>query len=186
MLNRPQHWKPEGLIKRITDNASVQSWLTTKGSLTARLKTQCPALQVLVLSQRLEVPLNNEANALQMQQNEQAWVRCVLLQCDEHNWVYARTVIPAFNPQNPWESLQKLGNKPLGEVLFEMPSIKRTPFAFSKLPLGTWPYLNKSLEAGQKNKPSFARRSVFIQQDSPLLLTEVFLPGLFSSENDQV
>ena len=181
MLNRPQHWKPEGLIKRITDNETVQSWLSTKGSLTARLREGCPKIEVHILSERLEVPLNNEAIALKMHSSEQAWVRCVLLRCDQENWIYARTVISNFNSQNPWESLQKLGNKPLGDVLFETPSIKRTAFAFSKLPLATWPYLTKQLASGQKTLPSFARRSVFLQQDAPLLLTEVFLPGLFKT-----
>ncbi len=183
MLNRPQHWKPEGLIKRITDDSAIQSWLSTKGSLTARLRQQCPELKVQILSERLEVPLHNELLALQMQANEQAWVRCVLLQCEQQNWVYARTVIPNLNAQNPWESLQKLGDKPLGEVLFEMPTIQRTPFAFAKLPLQSWPYLKPSLAKDQHSKPSFARRSVFLQQQAPLLLTEVFLPGLLNSEH---
>jgi len=184
MRNRPQHWKPEGLVKRITDDETIQSWLIHQGSLTKRLRERCPTIQVHILSERLEVPLNNETNALKIHRNEQAWVRCVLLKCDEQSWVYARTVIPNFNRDNPWESLQKLGNKPLGEVLFEMPSIKRTPFALSKLPLNTWPYLMASLKTDQKSHAGFARRSVFLQEDSPLLLTEVFLPGLLSLKTD--
>ncbi|MEA3404826.1 MAG: chorismate lyase, partial [Pseudomonadota bacterium] len=86
MQNRPQHWKPEGLVKRITDVEGIQSWLTTKDSLTAKLRNQCPGIQVKILSERLEVPLSNEANALKMHSNELAWIRCVLLQCEDQNW----------------------------------------------------------------------------------------------------
>lgn len=179
MLNRPQHWKPESLIKRISQDEQTISWLTTQGSLTQRLKAQCEQLKVIVLSEKYELPLVNEQNALKMAPTQQAWIRCVLLQCAENKWVYARTVIPNMQTDNPWASLQKLGNKPLGEVLFEMPSIQRTPFAFADLALSTWPHLAPHLPQTQNRQNSVARRSVFIQTDAPLLLTEVFLPGLF-------
>ena len=180
MPNRPQNWKPHSLLSRITDDKKVRSWLTSQGSLTLRLRQHCPDINVQVLSESLQVPLVSEATALNMANNERAWVRCVLLKCHQQSWVYARTVIPNFNPSNPWQPLQKLGNKPLGEVLYQMPSIERTPFEFCKQPLNAWPLLNSTLGVYQDNPSSFARRSVFLQQASPLLLTEVFLPGLFN------
>lgn len=176
---RSTFWKPLGLIARVSTSRPVQNWLKTPGSLTARLKSQCPNLEVVVLSEQFEVPLLSESQKLGLQYNEEAWVRCVALKCQNHNWIYARTIIPDLNPQNPWQELKSLGNKPLGEVLFDMPSIKRSPFEFSKDTLAYWPYLMNHLNNQTlAYKPSFARRSVFKQNGAPLLLTEVFLPAL--------
>ncbi len=175
---RPSFWKPARLIQRITRSSTIQSWLNTKESLTQRLRQHCPDLHVLVLSEQTERPLLDESTALGLQPNDQAWVRCVLLQCQNQNWVYARTVIPNLSQESPWTSLQKLGNQPLGEVLFELPSIQRTPFEFTSQALSNWPYISEQLGAEQSQGKGYARRSIFTQKGAPLLLTEIFLPGL--------
>ncbi|BCN94427.1 putative chorismate pyruvate-lyase [Thiomicrorhabdus immobilis] len=176
---QPQFWKPSGLLRRISPSRKIQSWLTTPTSLTAKLRVLCPDLQVVILSEEFEIPLLNESQKLGLNRNEEAWIRCVLLKCHGKSWVYARTVIPKLDEHNPWHHLQKLGNKPLGEVLFDLPSIQRSPFEFSKNALSFWPYLIENLDVNEAaNLPGFARRSVFKQQNAPLLLTEVFLPGL--------
>lgn len=180
-------------------STALQSWLNTPGSLTARLRQQCAHLQVIVLAEGFTTPMPFEITRLNLgfkveQTIDQAWVRCVLLQCPSvnhsnpnnahnkpaQNWVYARTVIPNFTPQNPWANLQTLGNQPLGEILFEYPNIQRTPFAFFNPPLHIWPHLNPQPEGTQK---AYARSSIFTQINAPqnvypLHLTEVFLPGL--------
>jgi chorismate--pyruvate lyase len=132
-------------------------------------------------SLKTERPLLDESTALGMHPNDLAWVRCVLLQCADQNWIYARTVIPNLTAESPWGALQKLGNKPLGDVLFELPSIQRTPFEFTSQALTTWPYLSKQLEPDESQGKGYARRSIFTQKGAPLLLTEVFLPGLVES-----
>ena len=175
----PQFWKPKALIRRITASKELQNWLTIQTSLTAKLKIICPELEVVILSEKLETPLRNESQKLGMQMDEQAWVRCVLLKCAQNNWVYARTIIPNLTVENPWYELQNLGTKPLGEVLFESPSIQRSDFEFASNKLDFWPYLISNYETNSlANKSGFARRSIFKQQNAPLLLTEVFLPGL--------
>ncbi|VAW45096.1 Chorismate--pyruvate lyase [hydrothermal vent metagenome] len=177
MPTRPFFWKPAKLIQRISAVKNTQNWLTTKGSLTTQLRQLCPELEVVILSEKLERPLANEAQSLGLQPSEPAWIRCVLLQGGAENWVYARTVIPHFLESNPWFHLQQLGNKPLGEVLFQDSAIQRTPFTFARHPLTNWPYL--PLSSDQESKVvGYARRSVFTQQQAPLLLTEVFLPSL--------
>jgi chorismate--pyruvate lyase len=197
-------------------SAAMQSWLATAGSLTARLRQHCPNLQVIVLAEGFDTPMPFEVERLQagvdvnlgtlqnrdipsqdrQSQNnyDQAWVRCVLLQCpaplgslgvrgarDSLNWVYARTVIPNLTPHNPWANLQSLGNQPLGEILFDNPQIQRTAFEFLNPPLSAWPYLSHHLGAPLNTQNAPARCSVFTQPNAPqhpLHLTEVFLPGL--------
>lgn len=174
----PSFWKPASLICRITSEPHTKAWLNTPNSLTKKLRVPCPTLTVEVLSETLDRPLLDEAKALAIHPQESAWIRCVVLKCGDDNWIYARTIIPNFTQTNPWYTLQNLGTKPLGDVLFELPSIKRTEFEFSKQRLKTWPHLNKHLNAQQTNMTGYARRSIFRQQDAPLLLTEVFLPNL--------
>ncbi len=175
---RPVFWKPAGLIQRITPIKLIQNWLSTKDSLTAKLRQLDPKLEVIVLSEKLEQPMVNEAQSLGLPPQEPTWVRCVLLKGGGKNWVYARTVIPHFSETNPWVHLQNLGNQPLGEILFQDSSIQRTPFTFSNPPLDTWPYLSSQITIERYPEKGYARRSVFTQQQAPLLLTEVFLPCL--------
>ncbi|MBO1927780.1 chorismate lyase [Thiomicrorhabdus sp. 6S2-11] len=181
---RPQFWKPAGLLSRITPSRKIHDWLKTPTSLTAKLRNLCPELEVQVLSECFEAPLVSEAQKLGLAMDEEVWIRCVLLKCNGNHWVYARTVIPAMGPHNPWQELQKLGNKPLGEVLFEMPSVKRSSFEFSKDSLNYWPHLMPHMNNPMLGKlPGFARRSIFEERGAPLLLTEVFLPGLLSPKD---
>jgi chorismate--pyruvate lyase len=176
---RPQFWKPLGLITRVTPSRPIQNWLKTPSSLTAKLKDLCPNLEVVVLSEKWEVPMVNEAQQLGLEIDQEVWVRCVFLKCHDRFWIYARTVIPDLSPNNPWQELQNLGNKPLGEILFDMPSVKRSAFEFSKDSLAIWPHLMDNLQDKTlAQKPGFARRSSFKQKGAPLLLTEVFLPSL--------
>lgn len=177
------HWKPARLIRRVIRDRKTQTLLTFNTSLTAKLRSCCTNLQVVILSETIELPMISEAIRLGLDNNEEAWVRCVLLQCADQNWIYARTVIPKLEVQNPWYSLQTLGTKPLGEILFETPNIQRTDFEFAKSQHMTWPHFMQTLPAGHITTESFARRSVFIKDQHPLLLTEVFLPDLLSKVN---
>jgi len=172
----PQHWKPEKLIRRITNNQKLINWLNLKTSLTAKLRRECAELRVEILSETYEEPMLSEAQALGLSITDKAWVRCVLLKCQNQNWVYARTIIPNLQPQNPWHELQTLGTKPLGEILFEMNNIDRSPFGFGQDLISVWPHLNTQISPAKQKKMGYARRSLFQRQQHPLLLTEVFLP----------
>lgn len=146
-------------------------WLTDRGSLTAKLKQHCQRFHVELLQQRDERPLPSELHALKLPQNSYCWVRTVLLYCDDAPVVYARTVIPHMRQQNPWQALRQLGNQPLGELLFQLPNIQRTPFEYARhTPNARWPHLPDT-----PHTPRYARRCQFHQKNAPLLLTELFL-----------
>jgi chorismate--pyruvate lyase len=178
-LQKPEFWKPFRLIQRITKATHIQKWLKTPNSLTAKLKALCPDLQVIVLSEAYEEPLLSEAQKLGIAPNQKIWIRCVILKGAGKHLIYARTLIPNLDAQNPWYELQALGNKPLGEVLFEMPNIQRSEFEFSANKLDYWPLLINAINSEEyADKTGFARRSLFHKKGAPLLLTEVFLPEL--------
>ncbi|QCU91029.1 chorismate--pyruvate lyase family protein [Thiomicrorhabdus sediminis] len=175
-------WKPASLLQRLQPTPEIADWLKTKQSLTARIRQLCPNMKVIVLSEKMERPLLDEAKALGLPFDDNAWVRCVLLQCNQHSWVYARTVIPNLDMDNPWHQLQHLGDKPLGEVLFEQSNIERSNFEFCSQPISEWPYLAENVNYPNLQWRSFGRRSLFTKQQNPLLLTEVFLPALFEKQ----
>ncbi len=174
-MNHPKttHWKPCSVWQRFNLTIEAKNWLVNTPSLTAKIRYSCPDMTVEILSEKWQRPLNFEAKALRLKQGEFAWVRCVLLKCNHDNWIYARTVIPKMQTGNPWFALKKLGNQPLGEILFSLKQVKRSPFLLLKS-FSSWPYL-------PKQKPRLARQSIFTQKNHKLLLTEVFLEPTLKS-----
>lgn len=158
------NWKTAHSVNALTDNPHHQAWLLERGSLTLRLKKTCPDLSVQVLEQGLTSALPDEYQRLNLKPNQPVWLRCVKIKCADLPLIYARTVIPNFNADNPWQQIQTLGTKPLGEILFSRHDLKRSDFEFCNS--GHWPNLAQAY---------LARRCVFEQQGFPLLLTEVFL-----------
>lgn len=92
--------------------------------------------------------------------------------------VFAHSVLPLPGLRGPWQGLSKLGNKPLGAALFANPLIKRTPLAFKKLGTRDPLYLRACQILTATPPQLWARRSIFSLKDSPILVTEVFLPDI--------
>ncbi|MDP4622491.1 MAG: chorismate lyase [Hydrogenophaga sp.] len=164
-------WHPASALPCLTANAELQSWAFERGSLTRRLRQHWPDTRVQVLSEGLTPPLPHEAQALGLATGEAAWVRCVCLIGGDQARIYARTVIPCWDAQNPWAEVQRLGDQPLGELLFTLPDLERSPFEWALN--AAWP---EAMAQPNANCPEvLARRCSFVRQRAPLLLTEVFL-----------
>jgi len=159
------------LFQRLLIPPLLKPWLLDKGSLTEKLRNQFGDIEVEVLSECLETPMVTESMQLGLATDAKAWVRCVCLSAEQVPLIYARTVIPNWQPNNPWYQLKQLGNRPLGEVLFQIPHLQRTPFELSRHRCEYWPHL----KTDSPQALTFARRSIFKQQQAPLLLTEAFL-----------
>ena len=164
-------WHPASALPRLTASAELQSWALERGSLTRRLRQHWPDTRVQVLSEGLTPPLPHEAQALGLATDEAAWVRCVCLIGGDQARIYARTVIPRWDAQNPWAEVQRLGDQPLGELLFTLPDLDRSPFEWALN--APWP--EAMAQASATCPEVLARRCTFVRQRAPLLLTEVFL-----------
>lgn len=154
-------------------------WLFDPASLTARLVAACSGrFRVQVLEQTWRSPLHNESRRLGMRYKRTALIREVLLYCDDKPWVYARTVIPKTTLTGPSKYLANLGSKPLGAVLFADPHMQRDEIEVSELVPGQHLY-EKAVQA-LANPPAtiWGRRSVFYLYHKPLLVNEIFLPGI--------
>ena len=165
-------WRPLRRFTPIQLPRSTRQWLLDEGSLTQRL-LQIPggAFRVQRLHQRWQVPLPSERRLLGLAGRQLALVREVALHCEEQPWVFARSVIPAATVSGPLRHLRQLQNQSLGALIFQNPTLGRSPFELSLLP-GNSDYIDPSL---QQDQPAWARRSRFEVQGKFLLVSEVFL-----------
>ncbi|WP_193163239.1 chorismate--pyruvate lyase family protein [Microbulbifer hainanensis] len=159
--------------------ASLLPWLQHPGSLTAALKhLSGNQFQVRLLSQRWQQPSLEERRALDLRDRSRALVREVLLCGRGQPWVYARSVLPLRSLQGKSRYLRSLDERPLGELLFSEPDIRRGPIALNRLRRN--PSCKLEALAGEGDS-AWGRRSTFWLRDKPLLVAETFL-GAFHPE----
>ncbi|GIX28897.1 MAG: putative chorismate pyruvate-lyase [Burkholderiales bacterium] len=157
---------------------AYRGWLLDRGSLTARLRRACAAFRVQPLAQGFALPLPDERERLRLRPRERALVREVFLYCAEVPVVFAHSVAARRDLNGPWRWLSRLGDQPLGEALFTDPRVRRTPLEFSRLRPGDGLFRRAAARLAVRPPELWARRSLFRLEERPLLVTEVFLPGV--------
>lgn len=108
-----------------------------------------------------------------------ALTRDVVLYCGDTPVVYAHSVLAPGDRGAGWRLMQGMGSHPLGVALFTDPRIQRQ--ALRQRTLGRDHELYRF--AARIVKPGhapWARRSLFMVGKSPILVTEVFLPGVLT------
>ena len=183
MHSLPQHHEPVWYFTRELRHgyvpAEMAPWLFDSGSLTARLLRVCPGrFQVQVLSQEWRAPQHNEIKRLGMRQRQMSFIREVYLYCDAQPWVFARTVIPRKTLTGKQKHLADLGSRPLGAVLFADPHMHRDEIEVSCLHTGEQLYHKAVAVLPSQPAGVWGRRSVFYLNNKPLLVNEIFLPGI--------
>jgi chorismate--pyruvate lyase len=159
-------------------SGAYRHWLVDNGSLTQRLKACCHHFSVEHVRQRWARPLPDEAMLLELRPHERALLREVALFCDGTQAVFAHSVLPRRSLRGAWHNLGRLGSKPLGAALFANPHVVRTPLAFRKLLPRHALYARAVAHLDMRPPCLWARRSVFMLHNAPILVTEVFLPGV--------
>ena len=132
-------------------------WLKDDQSLTQKLKKRYPDFRVEVHKQKESVIYGHEINKLG--DEERFIVREVSLYGDNQPVVFARSIIPK---NGKTDSIMKIGNKPLGEILFTDPNIIREPIEITF------------------HNDVWGRRSVFVMNDSRILVSEFFLKKIYA------
>jgi chorismate lyase len=157
---------------------AYRPWLTDGGSLTARIARLYPAVRVHILFQGLRRPDRDERFLFGDQCGTRVLVREVFLMCGDMPVVFAHTVVDPRHLCGVWRSILKLGSRPLGAALFADPRVRRYPLRQKRL--GPHHELHARLKTFLGRPPArlWARRSLFRLRDSPILVTEVFLPGI--------
>jgi len=169
-------WQPPQ--KRLMPS-DLASWLTDTGSLTRQLKRHNQEqFSVHLLGNHWMRPMADECLHLAIPATQMAYQREVRLMDGEQANVYARTVIPLQTYNAMRQRFNALGNKPLGELLFTDPSVKRGPIEVACLKPGQWLYEMALLEEEYRPEELWGRRSRFYLGGNILLVNEIFLPTL--------
>lgn len=172
----PNHWQNSDSCDL---PEHLHSWLLDPDSLTARLKTHCHQFRVELLGQKIEPCQAHEAVAA-IPVGEKVLVREVLLYCDDKPQVFARSLLPLSSLTGSEQALANLGTNSLGQVLFNNPSLERKMIEVAMFDV------NSSVGKLAKNLqldisyPLWGRRSIFVLEDKPLMVAEVFLPDAFA------
>lgn len=174
------HWHSPKALRPASVPAALRSWLLEPGSLTRRLRAECPApFRLELLGQAWATPMRDEAAALGRPARERAMVREVTLCCGDDVMVFARTVIPRASMEQGLGWLGRIGTRPLGDILFADPGTTRGPIEVVHVPRGHF-------LCGRSRAPDgtgfWGRRSVFVLRGLPLLISEFFLPRVWQKD----
>lgn len=180
-----------------------RQWLNWNQSLTYRL-SQIGHIEIKRVEEHIGICSPDEAAAMQYRAN-MVWYREIIILLNAIPVIAARSVTSLSASQNIWASLRQLGNRPLAILLYQNKKIQRSPFAFQLYcPHSTSRYSNFKkiipldyLDNTQKNilinnqedknganlnetDLIISRRSIFLKNQKPLLVTESFLPSLWN------
>ena len=172
-------WHVASRLHRRDVPEPVLRWLLDPASLTRRIQSACHGcFRVEVLFQGWARPQHNETRELGMRTGSSGFVREVHLLCDGRPWVFARTIIPRTTLTGPRRCLTRLKSRPLGAVLFADPSMQRGPVEIARLSPCDKLYPSAIRHLTQRPETIWGRRSLFTLGGKPLLVSEIFLPGI--------
>ena len=156
------------------------AWLIDRGSLTARVCARCDAFRVDVVFQGPRRATRDE-RFLFGARARQTLVREVYLWCGDVPVVFAHSVAHRGDLRRAWRSLTRIGSRPLGAALFANPRVQRQALRFRELSAHDELHARARARAGKTGaRALWARRSLFILDNSPILVSEVFLPGILA------
>jgi chorismate--pyruvate lyase len=170
-------WRRANETGALPDDPGLRSLLEDPGSLTASLRRNCgDGFELELVSEGIEAA-SVEDRALLGTGSGRVHVRRVSMRCGSRIWVCAGTLVPPETLAGaPW--LESLGSTPLGDALEARGELRRLAFEFARAD-STHPAFAPAL-AGADIRPAavWARRSVFTLDAGPILVYELFLPGI--------
>lgn len=155
-----------------------RTWLRSVGSLTRRIEQRSSGMKVKVQFQGPHRLHRDERFMMPVGARVATLTREVYLLCRRTPVVYAHSVIQPGDRGAARRLLRRMGMRPLGATLFAEPRIRRYAMHYRKI--GRSHDLYRKAVMVLKHAPAtlWARRSVFVIEKSPILVTEVFMPGV--------
>ncbi len=158
--------------------AGYAPWLRDHGSLTRRIQSRCTRFDVRNVCDCLMTAAYDETALLGLPPQHLAYTREVFLYADGLPVVFAHSVVAPQHLRGAWQSVQHLGKRPLGALLFAHPQVRRTPLRYRSLNPVHALYRRATVMLDTPPAKLWARRSLFTLHGAPLLVTEVFLPQI--------
>ena len=159
-------------------DAELQPWLRDHGSLTQRIVQRCTRFSVQNVRSGLARIALDESALLGISPQQFAWSREVFLCADDQAVVFAHSACAATALRGAWSALRDIGNQPLGALLFSHPLVTRRPLRYKCLHARHPLYRRAAHMLTNPPARLWARRSLFYLYNTPLLVTEVFLPEI--------
>lgn len=160
--------------------AAQKDWLTRGGSLTAHLRA-LGAVAVRVTREGVALAWADEHAALGLPARAPVWVREVVLSVDAVPFVAAHSVAPLAASVGVWQATRRLRTRPLAELLYSDSSVARSALVSRRVTARHPLYRLAAREVGGMPPHALsARRSVFERRGEPLMVTECFLPALWT------
>ena len=174
-------WEVESWRTFLPDiEAGYAPWLRADGSLTLRIQQRCDDFSVCNVHNRLASAIYDEAALLGLPAQQKIYTREVFLHAYGKPVVFAHSVVAAQHLCGAWHALRNLGNRPLGALLFAHPLVWRSALHFHALKPNHPLYRRAAVALDTPPKKLWARRSLFILRNAPLLVTEIFLPDILA------
>lgn len=170
------HWKPSAALAGAP--AALHPWLADPQSLTARVMARCRRFRVQILREIHARPHRDEHALIDVLPDRHAWIREVLLIADDQPVVFAHSVLRLQDLTGAWHMARAIGSRPLGAALFADSGIRRGNLYAARITPAHPLHRQASQATGLALPPLWGRRSRFTRLGRPLLVTEVFLPGI--------
>ncbi|MCX4193028.1 chorismate--pyruvate lyase family protein [Methylophaga sp. OBS1] len=174
-MNFRSHWQPP-IVQSLPP--ALRDWLTDSGSLTQQLTKACEqSFSVKLLHSGWQRPLADESLLLEQPLGQLMFSREVHLLDGNKAEVYARTMVPMRTYQAMQARFETLGNRSLGQLLFNDPSLRRGEIEVACLQPQDSLFKMATRHLTQRPDRLWARRSCFYLEDKGLLVNEIFLPS---------
>jgi chorismate--pyruvate lyase len=154
----------------------LRPWLAEPGLLTARVRAACGEATLLRMLRLAPAPLAAPLRTKLGVEDAQCVIREVEISCGATRWVFARSVFPDSTVQR-YSWLRELGDTGLGESLARVGDVRREPLEYLELP-PSHELARAALGTAAGGRSLWARRAVYRLAGWPILVQEVFLPGL--------
>ncbi|MEH6504511.1 MAG: chorismate lyase [Cycloclasticus sp.] len=155
------------------------NWLLEPNSLTQRIKNTFQApFSVSVEGEQWANPFLADAECLKQPADCSALIREVLLKVGGQAYVFARTTLPK-EVADELQELTRLGNKPLGEVIFSYPDLRRIRLDLATINVAQ---LSKAMQAKLVGQTAiWGRRNSYQINQQTFIVSEFFLPALYAT-----
>jgi len=165
-------WRQQNQLIDVPEPFALD-WLFHQDSLTRRLtRLSANGFSVTPLFEGWQALRADECAALDLPDNSLGWVREVYLRGRDQKWVFARSVAAQSALQEGGLTMDELGTRSLGELLFCDAAFQRGALEVCRYP-GAWLPDEDAVEG------LWGRRSRFSRGALSVLVAEVFLPNLW-------
>jgi|TARA_B100001079_G_C16254571_1_gene444953 chorismate--pyruvate lyase len=172
------NWQNKEIVRIKIKNKRFSRFLFENGSLSRLIRDQFRGrFHIDLISESWCIAMKSEKKLLSLRDNETTFIRESYLSCNNKKLVYARTVIPRQTLKKQNQNLTRLGQKPLGEILFNNNKIYRENIKYAKIPLSDELH-SKAREYCNISSELYGRQSMFYIKNKPIIVIEVFLPDI--------